>query len=341
MRPVSPSHSALGRLASLLLASLLLAGLLAAGCSRPPATVPPLSPAAPPAFSPTTAPALTLTAEPNPEAPTLAAWLAADPRFTRLASALQATDIWAMLADETRRLTLFAPVNSAFADLPPERVDQLQDPGTVRALLLHHLWSGLYSESTLLTLTAARTELGETVVVIADQAETAQIGEARVLGGSVALANGIVFAIDQVLWPKTAQTLAELVNGDPRLTRLRRAVQRAGLAARLSETGPYTLFAPTDKAFAALTPEEAARLEEPAQLQQVLLYHLVAGDITAAAALDLAWSETLLEQPVVCVVQGNLWMINDAQVLVSDVPARNGRLHLISEVLFPPIDLTP
>lgn len=282
----------------------------------------------------------TPTPRPTPAPRTLADLIAADPRLSRFAEALEAAGLSDSLADPARRLTVFAPANTAFAALAPERAARLQQPDVLADVLRHHLTPGAYSEAELALFERVDTEAGEPLAVVTDVDGAPQIGAARVEGASAAAANGVLYVVDAVLWPLAGQTLGEVVAGDWRLSELNRAVQRAGLTDLLSEPGPYTLFAPTNKAFAALGQQEVQLLSDPKVLRSVLLYHMVKGLISEDEAENIEWTNSLLDQPLLCNVDGDLWEVNNSQITVYDLRVANGLLHFVNEVLFPPIDLT-
>ncbi len=121
-------------------------------------------------------------------------------------------------------------------------------------------------------------------------------------------------------------------------TTLVAAVQAAGLVDTLKSEGPFTVFAPTDEAFAAL-PEGTveALLNDIPTLTDILLYHVVAGKVMAADVVNLSSADTVLGQPVTITVDGDKVMVNDAQVIITDVEASNGVIHVIDAVvLIPP-----
>ncbi len=113
------------------------------------------------------------------------------------------------------------------------------------------------------------------------------------------------------------------------------AVKAAGLEAALGAEGPYTVFAPTDEAFAKL-PEGTIEklLANPEQLKQILLYHVVAGNVMAADVVKLDSAETLGGQRVAISAKDGV-MINDANVIKTDIGASNGVVHVIDTVLIP------
>jgi uncharacterized surface protein with fasciclin (FAS1) repeats len=118
------------------------------------------------------------------------------------------------------------------------------------------------------------------------------------------------------------------------------AVEAAGLVDTLKSEGPFTVFAPTDEAFAAL-PEGTveALLADIPTLTDILLYHVVAGKVMAADVVNLQSADTVQGQPVAITVDadGNVF-VNDAQVIITDVEASNGVIHVIDAVLLPPAE---
>lgn len=273
-------------------------------------------------------------------APTLAEVLAADPRFERFVAAARATGWWEKLADRAQHWTVLAPTDSAMAALSPAQTERLREPAVLEAVVRQHLAAGPWAAVDLARQEALTTVLGERLPISEDEAGQLYLGVQPLSGGQPA-ANGVWYHLDVVLWPLTHQTLAEAVQADPRLSALHRALTRANLTTLAAEAGPYTLFAPTNAAFAALSAQEQAWLAKPRVLEQVLRYHFVRGVVTSAEAANLDWSTSLLDQPLVCLVSGDLWTVNDAQVVDRDLSVANGMLHLVNEVLFPPIDLGP
>ena len=116
------------------------------------------------------------------------------------------------------------------------------------------------------------------------------------------------------------------------------AVVAADLVDALRGEGPFTVFAPTDEAFAAL-PEGLLEglLEDTDALTQVLLYHVVAGEVMAEAVLgmDGAEVETLQGQTITIRIEDGNVFINDAQVITTDIKTTNGVIHVIIAVIVP------
>ncbi|MFQ3185347.1 fasciclin domain-containing protein [Marinomonas primoryensis] len=121
-------------------------------------------------------------------------------------------------------------------------------------------------------------------------------------------------------------------------TTLVAAVKAAGLVDTLKSEGPFTVFAPTDDAFAKLpkgTVEMLLKPENKDQLVAVLTYHVVSGSVMAADVVKIDSAKTVQGQNVmVSVVDGNV-MIDNAMVIIPDVKASNGVIHVIDTVLLP------
>ena len=117
---------------------------------------------------------------------------------------------------------------------------------------------------------------------------------------------------------------------------LAQALTAAGLVDTLKGAGPFTVFAPTDEAFAKL-PKGAvdALLKDKKKLTAVLTYHVVAGKVMAADVVKLKTAKTVNGASVTIVVKGKDVMVNDAKVTAADIDASNGVIHVIDTVLMP------
>ena len=113
------------------------------------------------------------------------------------------------------------------------------------------------------------------------------------------------------------------------------AIEAAGLQETLTDGGPFTVFAPTDEAFAKL-PEGAVEklLANPEQLKQILLYHVVSGNVMAADVVKLESAETV-EGTRIAINTKDGVKVNDANVIKTDIGASNGVVHVIDTVLIP------
>ncbi len=138
--------------------------------------------------------------------------------------------------------------------------------------------------------------------------------------------------------PTQAGTIVEIAAGNPSFSTLVTAVKAAGLAGTLSSKGPFTVFAPTNKAFAALpkgTLEKLLKPENRNLLRKVLTYHVVSGDLMAKN-LRSGRVATVEGSPVAVQVRHGSIKVNNANVVKADVDAKNGVIHVIDSVLLPP-----
>jgi uncharacterized surface protein with fasciclin (FAS1) repeats len=136
----------------------------------------------------------------------------------------------------------------------------------------------------------------------------------------------------------TTGTIVEVAAGNDSFKTLVAAIQAAGLVETLSGKGPFTVFAPTDKAFEALpkgTVENLLKPENKAKLQKVLTYHVVAGEVTSKMVKP-GNVNTVEGSPVKISVNGGKVMVGRANVIAVDVDASNGVIHVIDQVLLPP-----
>lgn len=117
------------------------------------------------------------------------------------------------------------------------------------------------------------------------------------------------------------------------------AVEAAGLAGTLAGKGPFTVFAPTDDAFAKLPPGTLDSLLQPQnrdKLRAILLYHVVPGDVGSSAVAHLHSAKTEEGARVDFTAKDGKVMVNDASVIHADIHASNGVIHDIDTVLMPP-----
>ncbi len=116
------------------------------------------------------------------------------------------------------------------------------------------------------------------------------------------------------------------------------AVKAAGLVETLQGKGPFTVFAPTDAAFAALPAGTLeGLLKDPAALKKILLYHVVSGAVTADKVVGLTSATSVEGSPIaISVKDGTVYLNDSAKVVTPDVMASNGVIHVIDKVILPP-----
>ena len=119
---------------------------------------------------------------------------------------------------------------------------------------------------------------------------------------------------------------------------LAQALQAADLVDTLKGNGPYTVFAPTDEAFAKLpagTLDTLLKPENKEKLRAILLYHVVPGDVTAAKVVQLTSAKTVNGQEVKIMAESGKVMVDNANVVKTDIACSNGVIHVIDAVLLP------
>ena len=131
-------------------------------------------------------------------------------------------------------------------------------------------------------------------------------------------------------------TIVQTAIDNGSFTTLVKALTVAGLVDTLSGTGPFTVFAPTDEAFAKIPAETLnAVLADKEKLTAILTYHVVSGKVMAAQVVEMDSATTLEGSDVTIKVQGEKVMVNDATVVTPDVECTNGVIHVIDTVLMP------
>jgi uncharacterized surface protein with fasciclin (FAS1) repeats len=136
-----------------------------------------------------------------------------------------------------------------------------------------------------------------------------------------------------------AQTIVDVAAGNENFSTLVAAVKAAGLVETLQGDGPFTVFAPTNEAFAALpegTVENLLKPENRATLTSILTYHVVAGKVKASDVVKLKSAKTVQGQEVKISTSEDMVKINGAQVVMTDIEASNGVIHVIDQVILPP-----
>ncbi|MBE26098.1 MAG: beta-Ig-H3/fasciclin, partial [Saprospirales bacterium] len=212
--------------------------------------------------------------------------------------------------------TVFAPTDAAFAALPEGTVESLlEDPsGALTDILLYHVASGTALSTDLSDGMMVTTLNGKSVTVTIND-DGVFINDAQVTVADIVADNGVVHVIDAVLLPPTI-TITDIVVNSPVHETLEAAVIAADLAETLAGEGPFTLFAPTDAAFAAL-PEGTVEslLEDPSgALTDILLYHVAAGTALSTDLSDGMMVPTLNGKSVTVTINDDGVFINDAQV---------------------------
>ncbi|MBT8120165.1 MAG: fasciclin domain-containing protein [Gammaproteobacteria bacterium] len=267
--------------------------------------------------------------------------------FTTLVAALEASGLDAVLADETRDFTVFAPTDAAFAalltDLGISAADLLASPN-LSDILLYHVVPDAEINST-----AAIAAAGTTVTTantddigVALNGSDLFINASRVENPDVNANNGVIHVIDAVLIPTeddaTSGTIAAVATANGSFTTLVGALGATGLAATLADAdGKFTVFAPTDAAFAKI---DTSGLTND-QLEDILLYHVIVGaEVNAAAATAIAGNTVGMGNGdnMALSLSNTELFANLSKISLPNVDASNGIIHAIDTVLLPPAE---
>lgn len=274
--------------------------------------------------------------------------------FSILVEAVIAADLAGTLSGNGP-FTVFAPTNAAFADLLSElgvtKEALLSNTELLTQVLTYHVVSGEILKAQVPVGQGIATVQGGSFQVDATFAITDERGrQSNIIATDVIATNGVVHVIDKVILPAamtmpapspSAGSIVAVAQGNPDFSILVEAVVAAGLADTLANGGPFTVFAPTNEAFAALLGElhtsKEALLANTELLTQVLLYHVVEGKIEAA--------DVPLHTAIPTIGGGTFSVNNDfvitdarhrgSQIIATDVPADNGVIHVINRVLLP------
>ncbi|MDF1694326.1 MAG: fasciclin domain-containing protein [Saprospiraceae bacterium] len=270
---------------------------------------------------------------------TTASVIANSTDFSVLANALIGTGLINALNDLETKTTLFAPTNGAFVNLPTDILDALAaDPeGKLTNALLYHVTAGRTFGDELSDGQMLTTLLGETADITIN-ADGVFINNAQIVFTDFFTGNGLIHIIDAVLLPAPSTVMDVIIQSDAHNT-LQAAIEAAELSETLQGEGTFTVFAPTDDAFAALPAGTVeALLEDPqGDLTDILLYHVLGSVVLSTDLSDGASATTLNGADVgVSIVDGKVF-INDSEVVVADIQTDNGVVHVIDMVLLPPV----
>lgn len=274
----------------------------------------------------------------------------ATPEFSTLVQAVSAAGLVPTLQG-AGPFTVFAPTNAAFAALLTElgvTLEQLvADQALLRSVLTYHVLPDLVAASQVPAGRAITTVQGG-VFKIDPVNGGLRITDGRnrtatITATDIAARNGVIHRIDRVLLPAD-RNIVQLAQATPELSTLVAAVQAAGLAGTLSGTGPFTVLAPTNAAFAALLTElgisQATLLADVPLLQRVLGYHVLPQRVLRAeipAGTPLATASTTMSDRLSISAAG---VVTDAlgrtaNLAATDIFASNGVVHVIDRVLRP------
>ena len=286
---------------------------------------------------------------PPPAKPNIVQVAQSLPEFSILVEAVVAAGLADTLSG-AGPFTVFAPNNAAFAALLAElkvtKEQLLSNKGLLTAVLTYHVLPRKVLAADIKEGAQATTVQGQlfTLGLMGGASITdAQGRKANIVATDVAASNGVIHVIDKVILPQT-KNIVEIAQSLPDFSILVEAVLAAELQGTLSGTGPFTVFAPTNAAFAALLHElrvtKAQLLADKALLTTVLTYHVLAAKVLAKDVTDGLKATTVQGQQFTLNKAGSMLHILDARyrganVVATDVQASNGVIHVIDRVLLP------
>jgi len=309
---------------------------------------------------------------PKDDIPTTASGVAA---LSTLVTALKAGNLVNALAQPNGPFTVFAPTNTAFNNLPAGVLAYLlAHPQELDQVLAYHVVDRrgdrgrgrLYADE-IKNFEEAFTLEGSPLVFIVGGGKVLVNGNSTVVQANVDTSNGVVHVVDTVLIPNPRMAalveaaaawsakklrastknavaaqpnLVQLAQSVPQLSTLVTALGAAGLVQTLSGAGPFTVFAPTNDAFAALPADFLAYLLKPANkaaLVQVLTYHVVAGNVSSGQLFNNEQVPTVQGSNITVFKdqRGGIFLNFDARVIAPNNEASNGVAHIIDHVLLP------
>lgn len=271
----------------------------------------------------------------------------ADSRFSILAEAVVAADLAGTLSGPGP-YTVFAPTNDAFAALLTElglsKAQLLANKPLLTSVLTYHVLPARVTKAQVPAgkpITTVQGGIFKVDAVGADLVITdGRNRSAKIVVTDVAASNGVVHAIDRVILPAD-KTLVQTAQALPDFSILVEAVVAADLAGTLSGTGPFTVFAPTNAAFAGLLTElgitKEALLANKPLLTSVLTYHVLPSrvlkaDVPVGAPITTVNGKTFSVTPALAITDGRG---RSARITSTDVLASNGVIHVLDKVILP------
>lgn len=273
--------------------------------------------------------------------------------FTTLVAALTEAELVSALQGEGP-FTVFAPTDAAFEKLLNAlgiSAGELLAHPDLSKVLLYHVVSGRVLSTDLSDGMMAPTLNGNDITI--DLSDGVKINDANVVSADVSATNGVIHVIDTVLVPSdfvlsqpmpeeapaaaTNPSIVEIALGNDDFSMLVALLQRAGLVEALMAEGPFTVFAPTNAAFESLLSQlgiSAETLMAQPDLSKVLLYHVISGQVLSTDLTEGLRAGTLNGNEVVASISNGV-KINASNVIMADIMASNGVVHVIDQVLVP------
>ena len=258
--------------------------------------------------------------------------------FDTLVTAVQAAGLVDVLKSDGP-FTVFAPTDAAFAALPEGTISSLLQPENQNSLieiLTYHVVADSLLATDVVGTKGIITVNGQQIDVSVSEAGVFT-DRAQVTVTDIICSNGVIHVIDAVMLPASGDIVRTAARTN-RFNTLLAAAQAAGLADTLTNDGPYTILAPTDRAFNALpegTVESLLLPENNDLLVQILSLHVIQGRAYASQVVQLSEIPTLEGSNLQVTLNGNRVFVNNARIIGTDIDAYNGVIHAIDTALLP------
>lgn len=280
------------------------------------------------------------TAQDTKQGPTIVEVAAKAGKFNTLLAAAKAAGLAGTLSSKGP-FTVFAPTDAAFAKLPKGTVENLLKPenkAQLAGILTYHVVSGKVPAAKVVGIKSAKTVHGSDLPIVVKDGKVTVAG-ANVVATDVMASNGVIHIIDAVMLPPEPN-LVEVAAKAGSFKTLLAAAKAAGLAGTLATGGPFTIFAPTDEAFAKLPEGTVASLLKPenkGKLQAILKHHVVSGKVMSGTAVKLSEAATLngTKLGLKFDAKAKKLYVGGGTVVKADVEAKNGVIHVVDTVLLP------
>ncbi|MEC7723903.1 MAG: fasciclin domain-containing protein [Planctomycetota bacterium] len=284
--------------------------------------------------------ATSMTAQGPMERPTIVEVAAKAGKFNTLLAAAKAAGLAETLSGKGP-FTVFAPTDDAFAKLGKATIADLLKPENkdqLVGILTYHVVAGKVPAAKVVGMKSAKTVQGSDLPIVVKDGKVTVAG-ASVVATDVMASNGVIHVIDSVMLPPQPN-LVEVAAKAGSFNTLLAAAKAAGLADTLANGGPFTIFAPTDEAFAKVGKDTIAMLLKPenkAKLQAILKHHVVAGKVMSGTAVKLSEAATLngTKLGLKYDAKAKKLHVGAGTVVAADVEAKNGVIHVVDTVLLP------
>lgn len=255
--------------------------------------------------------------------------------FNTLVNAVVSADLVTALSDTEGTFTVFAPTDAAFANLPDGLLASLTTE-QLATILQYHVLPVNVASGDLAESQAPASLAGESIYVTLENGIVTVNNNPTVIEADISTNNGTIHAIDEVILPNEFLNIVQIASKNYDLSTLVSLVADANLVTTLEGDGPFTIFAPTNQAFADVQATLDGLTAE--QVSEVLQYHVVALEALSNSLSDGQIVPTVQGEEITINIdgEGNVTLNGSVNVVTVDLEGTNGVIHIIDGVLLPP-----